>query len=163
KTRVLTERLRHLLGDRGIEPALVLAVAYNRKARDEMADRTTGLGARVETLNALGYGIVTRAWGRRPPLLEAREQRALVGSPAPTPGASSTTAATSLARGSTRSRSITGAPPRSSTLRVRCSRTTSVASTSRSDPRRMRRSTLPRCESASTRPTAARARSSKSC
>jgi len=83
KTRVLTERLRHLLGDRGIEPALVLAVAYNRKARDEMADRTTGLGARVETLNALGYGIVTRAWGRRPPLLEAREQRALVESLVP--------------------------------------------------------------------------------
>src|SRR5204862_138717 len=55
----------------------------NRKARDEMADRTTGLGARVETLNALGYGIVTRAWGRRPPLLEAREQRALVESLVP--------------------------------------------------------------------------------
>src|SRR5207244_859503 len=83
KTRVLTERLRHLLGDRGVEPELVLAVAYNRKARDEMADRTTGLGARVDTLNALGYTIVTRGWGRRPPLLEAREQRALVESLVP--------------------------------------------------------------------------------
>src|SRR5207237_473393 len=68
--------------------------------------------------------------------------RSSTGTPAPTPGSSSTTAATSLARGSTRSRSITGAPPRSSTLPVRCSRTTSVASTGRSDPRRMRRAHL---------------------
>ena len=83
KTRVLTERLRHLLADRGVEPELVLAVAYNRKARDEMAERTTGVGARVETVNALGYSIVSRGWGRRPPLLEAREQRALVESLVP--------------------------------------------------------------------------------
>ena len=83
KTRVLTERLRLLLADRGIEPELVLAVAYNRKARDEMASRTAGLAARIETLNALGYSIVTRAWGRRPPLLEIREQRALVQSLVP--------------------------------------------------------------------------------
>ena len=83
KTRVLTERLRHLFGERGVEPELVLAVAYNRKARDEMAERTTGLGARVETVNALGYSIVTRAWGRRPPLIELRDQRALVESLVP--------------------------------------------------------------------------------
>ena len=37
KTRVLTERLRHLVVDRGYEPGSVVAVAYNRKARDEMA------------------------------------------------------------------------------------------------------------------------------
>ena len=44
KTRVLTERLRHLVVDRGYEPGAVVAVAYNRKARDEMVARTTGRG-----------------------------------------------------------------------------------------------------------------------
>ena len=37
----------------------VLAVAYNVKARDEMAERTAGLGARIKTLNALG---LRRCW-----------------------------------------------------------------------------------------------------
>ena len=40
KTRVLTERLRHLLVDRGYEPATVLAVAYNKQAQEEMEART---------------------------------------------------------------------------------------------------------------------------
>ncbi|HEU5081706.1 MAG TPA: ATP-dependent DNA helicase UvrD2 [Acidimicrobiales bacterium] len=75
KTRVLTERLRHLLADRGHERQLVLAVAYNRKAQEEMAVRTEGLGARIQTLNALGYEIVGRHVGRRPPLLDEREVR----------------------------------------------------------------------------------------
>ena len=44
KTRVLTERLRHLVVDRGYEPATVVAVAYNRKARDEMAEPHRGRG-----------------------------------------------------------------------------------------------------------------------
>src|SRR5690606_24133233 len=46
KTRVLTERLRHLVVDRGYEPEGVVAVAYNRKARDEMVARTSGVGGR---------------------------------------------------------------------------------------------------------------------
>ena len=37
KTRVLTERLRHLLADRGYEREAVLALAYNKKAQEEMA------------------------------------------------------------------------------------------------------------------------------
>jgi superfamily I DNA/RNA helicase len=75
KTRVLTERLRHLLADRGHERDLVLAVAYNRKAQEEMAARTEGLGARIQTLNALGYELVGRRYGRRPNLVDEREVR----------------------------------------------------------------------------------------
>jgi ATP-dependent DNA helicase UvrD/PcrA len=75
KTRVLTERLRHLLADRGHERDLLLAVAYNRKAQEEMAARTAGLGARIQTLNALGYELIGRHAGRRPNLLDEREVR----------------------------------------------------------------------------------------
>jgi DNA helicase-2/ATP-dependent DNA helicase PcrA len=75
KTRVLTERLRHLLADRGHERDLLLAVAYNRKAQEEMAGRTAGLGARIQTLNALGYELIGRHAGRRPQMLDEREVR----------------------------------------------------------------------------------------
>ena len=78
KTRVLTERLRHLVVDRGYEPAAVVAVAYNRKARDEMVERTAGVGGRILTLNALGYDIVAAGLGRRPEVLEQREVRRLL-------------------------------------------------------------------------------------
>lgn len=36
KTRVLTERLRHLVEDRGVEPATVTALAFNTKAAGEL-------------------------------------------------------------------------------------------------------------------------------
>jgi DNA helicase-2/ATP-dependent DNA helicase PcrA len=78
KTRVLTERLRHLVVDRGYEPASVVAVAYNRKARDEMAERTSGVGGRILTLNALGYDIVAAGLGRRPEVLEVRDVRRIL-------------------------------------------------------------------------------------
>src|SRR5690606_20453088 len=78
KTRVLTERYRHLLVDRGYEPANVVALAYNKKAQEEMASRLPGLGARIQTLNAWGYALVSRAMGRRPQILEEREVRSIV-------------------------------------------------------------------------------------
>ncbi len=78
KTRVLTERYRHLLADRGYEREAVVALAYNKKAQEEMAARLPGLGARIHTLNAWGYGILSRALGRRPDLLDEREVRAIV-------------------------------------------------------------------------------------
>jgi DNA helicase II / ATP-dependent DNA helicase PcrA len=58
KTRVLTERLRHLLAGRGVTPSSVMAVAYNKRAADEMSERTAGLPASIRTLNSLGFGIV---------------------------------------------------------------------------------------------------------
>ena len=78
KTRVLTERLRHLVAERGYEPEGVVAVAYNRKAREEMADRTQGVGGRILTLNALGYELVAAGLGRRPEVLDVREVRRLL-------------------------------------------------------------------------------------
>ena len=78
KTRVLTERLRHLVVDRGYEPGSVVAVAYNRKARDEMVERTVGVGGRILTLNALGYDIVAAGLGRRPEVLGVRDVRAIL-------------------------------------------------------------------------------------
>ncbi|MBW3669079.1 MAG: ATP-dependent DNA helicase UvrD2 [Actinobacteria bacterium] len=65
KTRVLTERLRHLLADRGWEPETVAALAYNTRAADEMRERVTGLPARVRTLNSLGLSLCTAVGGRR--------------------------------------------------------------------------------------------------
>ena len=78
KTRVLTERLRHLIADRGWEPGSILAVAYNVKARDEMVERTEGLGARVQTLNGLAYAVLARQRGQAPPVIDEREVRRLL-------------------------------------------------------------------------------------
>jgi len=78
KTRVLTARLRHVVIERGYEPGAVVAVAYNRKAREEMVSRSPGIGARVLTLNALGYDLVAAGLGRRPTVVEQREVRRLL-------------------------------------------------------------------------------------
>ena len=58
KTRVLTERLRHVLADQSRVTSTVIAVAYNKRAADEMAARTQGLDAHIRTLNSLGLAIV---------------------------------------------------------------------------------------------------------
>ena len=78
KTRVLTERLRHLLVDRAFERGGVLAVAYNKKAQEEMEDRCAAFRPRVRTLNSLGYSLLSRARGRAPRVLEEREVRRIV-------------------------------------------------------------------------------------
>ncbi|MCC6831955.1 MAG: ATP-dependent DNA helicase UvrD2 [Thermoleophilia bacterium] len=83
KTRVLAERLRHLLGVRGVEPGLTLAVAYNRRAQAELESRCAAFRPRVETLNALGYALVARHRGARPPVMDDREVRRLVESLVP--------------------------------------------------------------------------------
>jgi len=73
KTRVLTERLRHLLADRGWEPEGVTAVAFNKRAADELVARTEGLGAQVRTINALGLAVVRSR--RRVEVLDERAVR----------------------------------------------------------------------------------------
>ena len=78
KTRVLTERLRHLLSDRGYEQEGVLAVAYNKRAQEEMLARTRDIRPRVQTLNALAYEILGLARGGRPRVLDEREVREVV-------------------------------------------------------------------------------------
>ena len=58
KTRVLTERMRHLLADRGYRREEVIAVAYNRLAQNELETRLEALGPRTRTLNSLGYSLL---------------------------------------------------------------------------------------------------------
>ncbi|MGH2962131.1 MAG: ATP-dependent helicase, partial [Solirubrobacterales bacterium] len=85
KTRVLTERLRHLLGDRGYERAGVLAVAYNKEAQRELETRLAGLEPRTRTLNALGYHVLSEHRGQRPPVLDELDVRAIVDDVFPVP------------------------------------------------------------------------------
>jgi DNA helicase-2/ATP-dependent DNA helicase PcrA len=64
KTRVLTGRARYLIGARHIEPELVCAVAYNRRAAREMADRLADVeGLQIRTIHSLGWEILQMARG----------------------------------------------------------------------------------------------------
>ena len=78
KTRVLTERIRHLVRDRGYEPDLVTAVAYNVLAADQLRERTEGFQPTIRTLNSLGLHVCQRQPGRRFRLAEEREQREIL-------------------------------------------------------------------------------------
>ena len=80
KTRVLTERLRHLLGPRGWDPGSVLAVAYNKEAQLELERRTAAFRPRVRTLNSLGLWVLAQHRGSSPGLLDERDCRRLVDS-----------------------------------------------------------------------------------
>ncbi len=80
KTRVLTERVRHLVRDRGYDPASVLAVAFNVRAKKEMEARLTDVpGVRVQTLNGLGWWVLGRARGGGVKVLGERDVREVVG------------------------------------------------------------------------------------
>ncbi len=75
KTRVLTERLRHLLTDRQLPAGQTTCLAYNKRAAEEMRSRTNDLtNPQIRTLHALGYEIVRTA---RPgvALIDEREVR----------------------------------------------------------------------------------------
>lgn len=59
KTRVLTERARHLLTQWNIPPGALTLVAFNKRAQEEMQARTSDLpGLHVRTLNAIALAIV---------------------------------------------------------------------------------------------------------
>jgi DNA helicase-2/ATP-dependent DNA helicase PcrA len=61
KTRVLTERLHHLVGDRGVHPDTVTALAYNTKAAGELKERCEDIEGseklNIRTLNSFGLWI----------------------------------------------------------------------------------------------------------
>lgn len=75
KTRVLTGRVRHLIEDRKVEPELVTALAYNRRAAQEMVDRLpNGEALNVRTIHSIGWEILRMAKpGIR--LIDEAEQR----------------------------------------------------------------------------------------
>ncbi len=76
KTRTLTARVRHLVEDRGIEPEIICALAYNNRAAAEMRERLGSRpGLNVRTIHSLGWEILRQARGDLA-LLNEREQRA---------------------------------------------------------------------------------------
>ena len=75
KTRVLTERARHLLNSWRLPPSSVSLVAFNKRAQEEMQARTGDLrGLRVRTLNAIALAIVN---GNAPFLAQTRTYRTI--------------------------------------------------------------------------------------
>jgi DNA helicase-2/ATP-dependent DNA helicase PcrA len=85
KTRVLTERMRHVLADRGYRREAVIAVAYNKLAQNELETRLATLEPRTRTLNSLGYSLLNRHRGTRSRVLSEPEARELIGSVFPIP------------------------------------------------------------------------------
>jgi DNA helicase-2/ATP-dependent DNA helicase PcrA len=75
KTRVLTARVRHLLEDRDIEPEILTALAYNRRAAEEMVSRLPeGEALNVRTIHSIGWEILRMAEPHLR-LISEREQR----------------------------------------------------------------------------------------
>jgi DNA helicase-2/ATP-dependent DNA helicase PcrA len=67
KTGVLTYRIAHLILDRKVEPAAILAVTFTNKAAKEMAERVDGLVGKtacknivISTFHSLGVRILRR-------------------------------------------------------------------------------------------------------
>jgi DNA helicase-2/ATP-dependent DNA helicase PcrA len=59
KTRVLTERARHLVQQWQLPPGAVTLVAFNKRAQEEMRERLSDVaGLQVRTLNSLALAIV---------------------------------------------------------------------------------------------------------
>jgi DNA helicase-2/ATP-dependent DNA helicase PcrA len=78
KTRVLTARVRHLLEDRGIEPDLLTALAYNRRAAAEMVERLpAGESLNVRTIHSIGWEILRMARPHLRLIGEAEQRRRL--------------------------------------------------------------------------------------
>jgi DNA helicase-2/ATP-dependent DNA helicase PcrA len=75
KTRVLTERARHLLDVWRLPASAVSLVAFNKRAQEEMVGRTSDLpGLQVRTLNAIALAIVN---GRAPFAPQQRSWRTI--------------------------------------------------------------------------------------
>ncbi len=69
KTRVLTERARHLVRHWQLPPSAVCLVAFNKRAQEEIVERTRDLpGLQVRTLNAIALAVVngTAPFARQP-------------------------------------------------------------------------------------------------
>ena len=78
KTRVMVERLRMIDARHPAAAGTTVAVAYNRRAQREIRERAPEARARIDTLNALGYEVVGRALGQRPPVATERQCRRLL-------------------------------------------------------------------------------------
>lgn len=81
KTRVLTERARHLITGWGLPPASVAVVAYNVRASKELQSRLSDVpGIRIRTLNALSLKLAGS-----PRTIDEPQVRSLLRDIVPTP------------------------------------------------------------------------------
>ena len=84
KTRVLTERVRYLIRTQRVPARSVCLVAFNKRAQEEMRDRTRDLpGLQIQTLNALALAILNgtgtfRSRGERVQTLDELEVRRIL-------------------------------------------------------------------------------------
>ncbi len=82
KTRALTERLRHIIENRGAEPSTVTALAFNTKAAAQMRERCDFVSDRaphIHTLNSVGLWICNEFGGQgRLRVLEEPQVRDLI-------------------------------------------------------------------------------------
>lgn len=72
KTRALTHRIAHLIGEHGADPAQILAVTFTNKAAREMKERLEVLLAQRLALSQFG-----QPWGTLPPV-EQRQLRSRI-------------------------------------------------------------------------------------
>ena len=90
KTRVLTERAKHLVRHWNVPAAAVSLVAFNKRAQIEMRQRTESIdGLEVKTLNAIALAIVNGAPPYAPQshtwqTIDEREVRRIIGKFVPT-------------------------------------------------------------------------------
>jgi DNA helicase-2/ATP-dependent DNA helicase PcrA len=71
KTRVLTERARHLVRRWRVPPEALTVVAFNKRAQQEISSRISDLpGVQVRTLNSIGLSIINGV----PPFAPTRQQ-----------------------------------------------------------------------------------------
>ena len=76
KTRVLTERARHLIEVWRVPASAITMLAFNRRARDELVGRTADLpGLQIRTLNSIALAIINGA----APFAPRHDQRATIG------------------------------------------------------------------------------------
>ena len=75
KTRTLTARVRHLIEQWNVDPGQIVAVAYNRRAADELRQRVGSGAIEVRTVHSLGWAILGDA---RPGLSVLNEQQVRV-------------------------------------------------------------------------------------
>ncbi len=83
KTRTLTSRIAHLIGNRGVSPDRILAVTFTNKAAKEMTERVEEMGAParglwISTFHALGVRLLRRHAGELnwPPSFSILDDRA---------------------------------------------------------------------------------------
>jgi len=83
KTRVLTQRIVHLIRKRNINPENILAVTFTNKAAGEIKERLeqslkkTGL-PNVTTFHSLGYSILRDISGTTPAILDPEDKKRIL-------------------------------------------------------------------------------------